>query len=149
MTSMTIPHRLFIIAGTLGLLACGHPTVAPSPATPEATIEAFLDAVNAVDLDRMAALWGDERGPSDVSRKLSVEERRQIMTIMQRLLRADSHRMVSSNNTSPTRPVRTYEMAQGTRTFQVPFTCAASRYGGWLVADIGLDAAMPAAGPRP
>ena len=150
MTSMTIPHRLLITAGVLGLLACGgHPNVAPAPATPEATIEAFLDAVNASDLERMAGLWGDERGPSTISKKLSDEERRQIMTIMQRLLRSESRRLASSNNTTPARPVRTYELTQGSRTFQVPFTCATSRYGGWLVADIGLDAAMPAAGPRP
>ena len=149
MTSMTIPHRLLLTAGTLGLLACGHPNVAPSPASPEATVAAFLDAANAADLDRMASLWGDERGPSSASRKLSVEERRQIMTIMQRLLRSDSSHLVSTNNTAPTRPVRTYELVQGARRVQVPFTCAASRYGGWLVADIGLDAAMPSAGPRP
>src|SRR5262245_1920352 len=136
MTSMTIPHRLLLTAGALGFLACGRPSVAPAPATPEATIEAFLDAANAADLDRMASLWGDERGPSTASHKLSVEERRQIMTIMQRLLHSESRRQVSENNTSPTRPIRTYELVQGTRTYQVPFTCATSRYGGWLVADV-------------
>jgi len=108
----------------------------------------FLDAANANDLERMAQLWGNERGSSAVTNRPPLEERNQRLAIMQRLLRNDGRRLVSSENTVPSAPVRSYEISQGERRFTVPFTCALSQYGGWLVSGIGLDAAMPSAGPR-
>ena len=150
MRTVTIAHRSFAVAALGLVLGCGGrpSTAAPSPATPEATIELFLDAANANDLDRMAHLWGTEHGSSAVTNQPPLEERNQRLTIMQRLLRNDGRRLVSSENTVPTAPVRSYEISQGERRFTVPFTCVASPYGGWLVSAIGLDAAMPSAGPR-
>lgn len=150
MPIVTIAHRTIAVAALGLLLACGGRSapVPPSPATPEATIELFLDAVNAVDLDRMAQLWGDEQGPSSATNKIPRDQRAQRLAIMQRLLRSDGRRLASSENTIPTAPVRTYEITQGTRRFNVPFTCVPSPHGGWLVREIGLDAAMPSAGPR-
>jgi len=150
MPTVTIAHRTIAVAALGLVLGCGgqHPAAAPSPATPEATIELFLDAANANDLDRMAALWGTEQGSSAVTNKPPLTERNQRLAIMQRLLRNDSRRLVSSENTNPALPVRSYEITQGTRRFVIPFTCVTSRYGGWLVREIGLDAAMPTAGPR-
>jgi len=147
---VTIAHRT-IAAAALGLLlGCGgqHVAAAPSPSTPEATIELFLDAANAGDLDRMATLWGTAEGSSAATDKPPLAERNQRLTIMQRLLRSDARRLVSAENTVPSAPVRSYEITQGTRRFVVPFTCVPSRFGGWLVQEIGLDAAMPTAGPR-
>ena len=149
MPAVTRAHRL-LAATALGLLAAcgGRPAGSPSPATPEATIELFLDAANAGELGRMESYWGTREGPNTVTRRIQGEERLQRLTIMQRLLRSDSRRLVSSDNTQPERPVRVYELAQGGRRAQVPFTCVPSRLGGWLIQEIGLEAAMPAPGPR-
>lgn len=150
MPTVTIVHRT-LAAAALGLvLGCaGHSAdVSPSPASPEATIELFLDAVNASDLDRMAELWGDERGPSSATNRIPRDQRAQRLAIIMRLLRSDGRRLASSENTLPAAPVRNYELTQGSRRFSVPFTCVPSPHGGWLIREIGLDAAMPSAGPR-
>ncbi len=147
---MTIAHRTFAVAALGLLLGCAGRSadVGPSPASPEAAIELFLDAANASDLDRMADLWGDERGPSSATNRIPRDQRAQRLAIMQRLLRNDGRRLVSSENTLPAAPVRNYELTQGSRRFTVPFTCVPSPHGGWLIREIGLDAAMPSAGPR-
>jgi len=147
---VTIAHRTLAVASLGLVLGCAGRAgdVAPSPATPEATIELFLDAVNAGDLDRMATLWGDERGPSSATNRIPRAQRAQRLAIIQRLLRSDGRRLVSSENTMPAAPVRTYELSQGTRRFSVPFTCVPSPHGGWLIREIGLDSAMPSGGPR-
>jgi hypothetical protein len=147
---VNLTSRIILTAGLGALLACGRRVdVAPAPDTPGASVEAFLDAANAGDIERMAGLWGDERGPSNVSNVISADERVRRLQIMQRLLRSDGRRLLSTSNASPERPVLTYELRQGTRRFNVPFTCVTSRYGGWLVREIGIDAAMPSAAPRP
>jgi len=150
MPAVTSAHRLLTMLALGALASCRgpNPRGAPSPVTPEAAIEQFLDATNAGDLERMATLWGSEAGPSNVTNQIPARDRVQRLTIMHRLLRNDSRRLAGSDNTQPSRPVRTYEIVQGTRRFQVPFTCVTSRYGGWLIQEIGLEAAMPTAGPR-
>ena len=131
--------------------ACGgqRPSgVAPAPSTPEATVQQFLAATNAGNLEAMGALWGDERGPVPAGNETERQRRNQRLTIMQRLLRSDSFAITESNVMNPSRPVLTVAMRQGTRSFSVPFTLVQPGSGGWLINDIGLEAAMPAAGPR-
>jgi hypothetical protein len=150
MAAVTFSHRHLVIAGLVTALACGgqRVAVAPLPASPEATVEGFLAAVNDADLERMAGLWGDERGPSNVTNRIPRAQRLQRLTIMQRVLRHDNRRVVASDAANSREAVLRVELTQGTRRFTVPFTCVASRTGGWLVRDIGLEAAMPAASPR-
>lgn len=132
--------------------ACGggqRPSgVAPAPSTPEATVQQFLAATNAGDLEAMGALWGDERGPVPANNETERQRRNQRLTIMQRLLRNDSFQITESNVLNPSRPVLTVAISQGTRRYSVPFTLVQPGAGGWLITDIGLEAAMPAAGPR-
>jgi len=131
--------------------ACGgqrSSSVAPAPATPQATITQFLTAANAGDLEAMGQLWGDEKGPVPANNENERQQRNQRLTIMQRLLRSDSFQITETSIANPPRPVLTVAMSQGTRRFSVPFTMAQPRSGGWLIADIGLEAAMPAGGPR-
>jgi hypothetical protein len=134
-----------VLAALVALAGCaGQPTgVTPAP-TPEATVGQFLAAVNANDLDRMAALFGDERGRAAWGTPLAKQER---LAIMQRLLRADSSRYVGTEPDSSgvtTRRLIHYELIGADRRVEVPFVVARQRSGGgWLVFAIGLAPLMP------
>jgi hypothetical protein len=119
---------------------------------PDQAVEQFLGAVNATDLDAMAMLWGTERGPEGVTHSLPQTERQQRLTVMQRMLRSDNHMITGTDATDPSKRIVTVAITQGTRRFAVPFTLVPTRAGGWIIREIGLDAAMPSQGsdsPRP
>lgn len=145
MRAVKLSRRLLPFA-IAALAACGGRTVAvaPAPAAPEQTVSAFLAAVNANDLDRMALLWGTERGPSTVSNRNAPEVRHQQLVIMQRLLVADSFRVLGAEAV-PGHEARRLQilMMRGPRRATVPFTLVTARTGGWLIREIGLDLAMP------
>ena len=108
--------------------------------------------MNATNLDQMAMLWGNARGPEGVTHSLPRAERLQRLTIMQRMLRTDNHMITATDATDPSKRVLTVAMTQGNRRFAVPFTLVPTRAGGWIISEIGLDAAMPSSGsgePRP
>jgi hypothetical protein len=150
MAAVTFSHRHLVILALGAAFACGgrHANVAPAPSAPAETVDQFLAAVNANDLDRMASLWGDARGPSNVVNAFPVTERNKRLTIMQRLLQSDAHQVVGTDVGNPEQTRLSVLITVGTRRFAVPFTMVQSRYGGWLVKEIGLDAAMPTAGGR-
>ena len=149
MAAVRFPHRHLAILGLAVAAACGGRsavTSAPAPATPDQTIEQFLTAVNASNLAGMAAMWGCERGTVDACVTMSEAEKNQRLTIMQRMLRSDSHMITATDATDPSKRVVSVAITQGTRRFVVPFTAVPTRAGGWLIKEIGLDAAMPSAG---
>lgn len=151
MAVVTFSPCQLIIVGLAATVAChggGSGNLAPAPATPEATVEQFLTAANASDLNAMATLWGTENGPESATQTMKPEIRHQRLEIMQRLLKSDSHQITATNQSNPMRPVLTVAMNQGTRRYAVPFTMVQSRAGGWLITDIDLSSAMPTAGPR-
>ena len=124
--------------------------MAPAPATPEATVTAFLAAVDSNAADRMAALWGTDRGPSTVVIP-NAQDRERRIAIMQRMLRHDTFQIVPAPGPLTVREGRRVlhvELTRGDLRATVPFTLVALRSGGWLVEDIGLEAAMPIANPR-
>ena len=143
---MIVSRRAAIVVAAFALAACRARSgpVAPAPETPEQTVTQFLAAVNARELDRMALLWGTERGPSTVSNPNSPDVQRRQLEIMQRLLITDSHRVVRSEPvpSDPGKRRLTVEMVRGNRRVQVPFLMVSARTGGWLVQEIDLDAAM-------
>ena len=147
MAEVTFSHRHLVILAVTAALGCGgHQALqGPVPASPSQAVEQFLAAANAVDLDRMGALWGDERGPN---RAGSQSVRTQRLTIMQRLLHGEAHEIVSTDITTPSQPRLSVAITQGTRRFTVPFTLV-QWHGGWLVKEIGIDQAMPTAGSQP
>lgn len=151
MAVVTFSPRHFFIVGLAVAVGCHggrSGNVAPSPATPEATIEGFLSAVNASDLQAMAMLWGTANGPEAVTQTMQADIRHQRLEIMQRLLKSDNHQITATNQSNPMNPIITVAMSQGTRRFAVPFTMVQSRGGGWLITDIDLSSAMPSGGPR-
>jgi hypothetical protein len=148
------PSREFLaIAAFVSLAACRAAPVLPVPpaqATPEATVTAFLSAVDSNASDRMAALWGTDRGPSTVVIPNALERDRRI-AIMHRLLQHDAFQFVPATTPVATRAGRRVlfvELTRGDHRATVPFTVAVLRTGGWIVEDIGLEAAMPIANPR-
>lgn len=147
MAVVTFSHRHLVILALGAAVACGHQApVTPLPATPAGTVEAFLAAANASDLERMGTLWGDEHGPNHGG---SRAVRTQRLTIMQHLLHGEAHEVVATDVTTPARPKLTVAITQGTRRFNVPFTLVQWQHGGWLINEIGIAQAMPAASGQP
>jgi len=148
---VTPSRRFLAVTALVSLAACRAAPVlpvAPAPATPEATVTAFLSAVDSNAADRMAALFGTERGPLVFP---NTEQRDLRLGIMLRMLRHDAFQFVAAPGpvTAPAgRRVLHVELTRGDRRATVPFTVVALRAGGWLVEDIGLEAAMPIANPR-
>ncbi len=143
------PRHLVSVALILAASSgCHGGKVMPS-AAPDQTVEHFLAAVNASDLEGMARLWGTERGPESEVHKFSDTERLQRLTIMQHMLKSESHAITATDATDPSKRVLTVSLTQNNRRFSVPFTLVASRAGDWLIREIGLDAAMPDQGGRP
>jgi hypothetical protein len=148
------PSRRFLaIAALVSLAACRAApvlVVTPAPATPEATVTAFLSAVDSNAADRMAALWGTDRGPSTVVIPNAQRRDRQI-EIMRLMLKHDAFRFVPATErvmAPEGRRVLHVELTRGDRRATVPFTLVPLRAGGWLVEDIGLEAVMPIVNPR-
>jgi hypothetical protein len=146
-------REFLAITALVSLAACRAAPVlpvSPAQATPEATVTAFLSAVDSNATDRMAALWGTDRGPSSVVIPNALERERRI-AIMRRLLLHDAFQFVPAPaplNVRAGRRVLSVELTRGDRRATVPFTLVPQRGGGWLVEDIGLEAAMPIANPR-
>jgi hypothetical protein len=146
-------RRFFAIAALVSLAACRAApvlVVTPAPATPEATVTAFLSAVDSNAADRMAALWGTDRGPSTVVIPNAQRRDRQI-EIMRLMLKHDAFRFVPATErviAPEGRRVLHVELTRGDRRATVPFTLVPLRAGGWLVEDIGLEAVMPIVNPR-
>lgn len=141
---MAPTHRLPIIACLVVLVGCaGRPAgVTPAP-TPEATVGQFLAAVNANDLERMAALFGDEHGRAAWGSAVARQER---LAIMQHLLQADSSHVLGDDPDSagvPTRRLVHVELFGRGRRVSLPFIVARQTVGGWLVYAIGLLPLMP------
>ncbi len=144
---MVPSRRLVAIAGLAALAGCSpRPSagVAPAPATPEATVGQFIAAVNADSLGRMGELFGDERGPF-ATYVTNATEREERLAIMQRLLLCDSSRILGWEPVpgAPARRLLQVELKRQERWLPAPFTVAAQRGGGWLVAVIKLDALLP------
>lgn len=151
MVAVTFSHRHLVIPALILTASCGghRANLEPSPATPDQTVERFIAAVNASDLDGMAMLWGTRDGPEAVTHTMSETVRLQRLTIMQHMLKSENHMITGTDATDPSKRVLTVAMTQSNRRFAVPFTLVPSRAGGWLINTIGLDAAMPEAGGRP
>lgn len=111
-------------------------------------MEQFFAAVATNDIQRMGELWGDRRGPSVTY--MRDEERTRRLVIMRRALTADEHRIVGSEVAPEAGAGRvlTVELVRGSNRAMVPFTLIELGTGGWLIKEIGLEAAFPRTSPR-
>ena len=143
--------RFLAVTALVSFAACRAApvlVVTPAPVTPEATVTAFLAAVDSNATDRLAALFGTDRGPV-VYRDAQEQELR--IGIMRLMLRHDAFQFVPAPGPAVVREGRRVlyvELTRDGHRATVPFTVVALRSGGWLVTDIGLLAAMPIANPR-
>jgi hypothetical protein len=144
-------HRFLAVLSLATLAACGarQVAVAPAPSSPEATVGQFLAAVNANDHGRIAALFGDERGPSTVTwpNQARLDS---IVTIMQHLLVTDSAHVVGSEPVPGhgTRRVLRMDLFHSGNRATVPFTFSPQHAGGWLVKEVDLTPLMPSVNRR-
>lgn len=130
-------------AAVAGLLvACGRPPSAAAPASPEAAVRGFLNAVKANNLAAMSDLWGSPRGPA--RSYMGREEMDQRLAVIRTYLEHERFEILHSQGVLAA-------AAGGRRSLQVrlvrngctpvvPFTLVPYG-GGWLISDIDLSAA--------
>jgi len=152
MPAVTLLRRSVVCVAALAFAACHGQTaaVAPAPLAPEQTLAEFLAAVNANDLNRMALLWGTQRGPSTISNHSKPEVQHQRLVIMQHALVTDSFHIEADDPVPGRAHARRIQVTlmRNNRRVLVPFTLVVARTGGWLIQDFGLDAALPLATPH-
>lgn len=128
-----------VITGTAA--ACTHTTVEQQvpPMAPTLTLERFLRAANAQDLDTMAQLFGTREG--SVLRLYPDVEVDRWMDLISTLLRHNDY-SIGSEQIVPGRRAEatlfTVTMAVGEKRIPVPFTLVRNQ-DAWLVEQIGLE----------
>lgn len=145
-------RRLDLRASALACLAlavaCGGPPAQgargriPVPQTVNESLEQFLAAVKANDLQRMGYLWGTDRGPAAQSMGVDVLRRR--LTVIQRYLVHSGYRIVEGPLPVPARAdIRMFrvELQRDGCNHVLPIDVIRTRSGGWLVYDVHLEAA--------
>ncbi|OGU34600.1 MAG: hypothetical protein A3K13_10370 [Gemmatimonadetes bacterium RIFCSPLOWO2_12_FULL_68_9] len=130
-----------LATAALLLVACSGPRSLAGPASPEAAVRSFLNAVRANSLTAMSEVWGSARGPA--SSYMRSDELEQRLTIIRTYLEHESFEILESQAALPAG-------SDGRRSLQVRLTrrgCtpvvrfAVVPYGGgWLVSDIDLSA---------
>ena len=151
--------RRFTILLLLGAIGCGGKKE-PEAATPEsamqATVDGFLAAVKSNDINRMAQLWGTDKGPAAAT--MDATELTQRLSVIQKYLAHTGYRIVEGPTSVPASPrLRTYriELQRSNCTRVLPMDLIFSRTGSWLVYDVHLEAAgnpvlgCPPTGTRP
>jgi hypothetical protein len=139
-----------LVLAALLLVACGRASSVPPPASPEAVVRGFLDAVRANSLARMGELWGSARGPA--RGYMRHDELEQRLTIIRTYLQNDKFEMLESQGVPSAsgneRTVRVRLERNGCAPV-VPFTVVPYA-GGWLISNIDLaQAGNPARHCKP
>lgn len=163
---VTRPLSFLCLLLFLGLGACTTQRVQPSremaAVAPQLSVERFLQAVNARDLEAMADLFGNAEGPisdtgssfgcafkkigswfglSDACRSWEEVELR--MDAIAEILRHTDYQIVSENRVPgrqhPTMRVGVDLVLERMRVNDVPFLVVQTTDGRWLVTEIGLE----------
>jgi hypothetical protein len=136
--------RAIAVLGSLALSACvTRPVQAPSAEMagmlPVLSVERFLQAANARDLEAMRQLFGTRNGPI-------VGERREIelrMSAIAEVLRHEDYKIVEDRREPgrefPTTRVTVTITKGGRQIPEVPFFVIQTERGGWLVEQVDLE----------
>lgn len=129
-----------LLAGLVATACGGRSTAAgPRAENPAAAVEGFLAAVTANDLDAMGQRWGTDRGPA--ARWMDRQVLHQRLTVIQSLLVHERFAIEPGNAPStPDKPVIHVRLFRHGCQPVVPFTMVQYQ-GGWLVENVGLEAA--------
>ena len=130
------------LAGVLLVVsACGGSPPGLAPASPEAAVRTFMNAVKAGSLSGMGEMWGSSNGPA--AGRMPAQELEQRLVVIRTYLAHETFEMLPpSGGSIPTADRRVVEVRLTRKgcTPVVPFTLV--RYGqGWLVSEIDLAAA--------
>jgi hypothetical protein len=128
------------VLGVVLLAACGGSQTGPAPASPEAAVRGFMDAVQSSSLVAMGNLWGSERGPARTY--MPVQELEQRLTIIRTYLAHEQFEVLPAAASLSPGPEHVVEVRLTRKgcTPVVPFTLV--RYGqGWLISRIDIAAA--------
>lgn len=163
---MTRPSPLVCLLVLLGLGACTTQRVQPSremaAVAPQLSVERFLQAVNARDLEAMADLFGNAAGPlSDTGsgfgcafKKIGSwfglsdacttwEEIELRMDAIAEILQHQDYQIVSESRVAgrqhPTMRVGVNLIFESHRVNDVPFQVVRTGDGRWLVENVGLE----------
>jgi hypothetical protein len=132
---------IILLSGACGGRGSGPQT--PVPQSMNASVEQFLSAVKANDLNRMGGLWGTERGAN--ARRMDAQVLRQRLAVIQKYLDHVGYRLVEGPLMVPGRTeLRTYrvELQRATGCSQVvQIDVIRTGSGGWLVFDPHLESA--------
>lgn len=107
-------------------------------ANPRSTVEAFLQAVNAQDLQAMSGLWGTSKGLArDQLKREDLEKR---LVVMQCLLQHDKFRYTEERPriTAGGRQEVYVELTRGQSRKVTHFTTIPTNSGRWLVEDLDV-----------
>jgi hypothetical protein len=107
-------------------------------ANPRGTVEAFLQAVNAQDLQTMSGLWGNDKGLArDQFKREDLEKR---LVVMQCLLQHDKFRYTEDRPRLSTegRQEVYVELTRGQSRKVTHFTTLPTRSGRWLVENVDV-----------
>lgn len=144
------PFRRGLCAGAvlllaLGVAACTTQRIDPprgdgmAAMAPMLSVERFLQAANAEDLEAMARLFGTHEGPIRGDRR-ELELR---MAAIARVLRHEDYRVVGQRTepgrVHPTTRVAVTLTLQGRVVPEVPFLVVRTADGQWLVEEIDLE----------
>jgi hypothetical protein len=142
MPAQTQGFRTAPLAAALLLAACSGPRSVAAPASPEAAVRSFLNAVKANSLTAMSETWGSARGPArSYMDRVELDQR---LTVIRTYLQHESFEILESQSVMPPGPdgrrSLQVRLARNGCTPVVPFTVVPYG-GGWLVSDIDLSAA--------
>ena len=124
--------RAFALLFTIAVLACGGKAVPVGmEAGPEAALSAFMQAVADSNLNRMAQLWGAEKGSAAQTGQPQDYQRR--VAVMYAYLRGGSVRVLGEVERQGARSVLATEFSRDNCVKRVPFTMVRTGQGGWLL----------------
>jgi hypothetical protein len=128
---------LLVLAAACRTVAVRDPSLTGA-GTPRASIERFLAAGSAQDIQALGAVWGDEKGPvRDHMDRSQVETR---LLIMIPCLRHDNATISQPSNGERGRQNFSVELTQGKQTATVLFTAAKGPSDRWYLQDFEIVA---------
>ncbi|HEX9164986.1 MAG TPA: hypothetical protein VF862_03695 [Gemmatimonadales bacterium] len=130
--------RAFALLFTIAVLACGGKAVPVGmEAGPEGALSAFMQAVADSNLNRMAQLWGTEKGSAAQTGQPQDYQRR--VAVMYAYLRGATVRVLGEVERRGSTSVLATEVSRADCVKRVPFTMVQTGRGAWLLTAVDIS----------